>query len=170
MDEIQRLILINQLEILSALKPEDAEDNALKITALKYGFEAEIQDYVSSSVFEILPEEACGFVMDVLDMYSAIQFATQDLGEEEFRGLGGGMWSKFKGFDGNNETRLLAYSRYLIRDCRKWVELLEDAGQFNTHQRASEKYRRMLGRFNEVVEEIGSHELKLDHVRAIFAA
>lgn len=30
MDEIQRLILIDQLEIMSALKPDDAEDNALK--------------------------------------------------------------------------------------------------------------------------------------------
>lgn len=103
-------------------------------------------------------------------MYSAIQLATQDIGEEEFRELGGGMWSKFNGFDGNNETRLLAYSRCLIRDCGKWMELLEDAGQFNTHQRASEKCHRMFGRFNEVVEKIGSHELSMAHVRAIFSA
>ncbi len=112
-----RWILSNQYQILEHLDPGGAEQYQRAREALESGYELEY-DVISSHVFKdgsTLSEEACDEVIDVLDMFRALGRSYDELedkaGIEERR-------IRFQGFDGNNETEQLAYSRYLARTDR----------------------------------------------------
>jgi len=78
-------------------------------------------------------------VMDVLDMFRIIGATYRDLEDKsgiDIHAL------RFDGFDGNNETNQLSYTRFLRRTGR-WEELLaEDA--LNSHSPRLEMYGRMV--------------------------
>ena len=54
--------------------------------------------------------------MDILDMHRAFKRSHKKaaVGAEDIR---------FLGFDGNNETKQMAYARFLTEDKKKWQEL-----------------------------------------------
>lgn len=137
-----RLILANQLLILEALYPDEAEGYAKQRKALEAGYALEY-----SRLFDhIDPElsvETCNFVLEVLDMYRCVTFANQRLPEkdqfpdEDIR---------FPGFDGNGEGALLMYASYRTEDLGQWAELTSHGTRPipNSHWPMASHYEDML--------------------------
>lgn len=99
MEKEQRLILINQFEILQQLNPYDVDFYSEKIEILKEGYEYHYDD-VLGEIFNPLPEEKSRFVIDVLNMYRDITFSKVQLSDgnrENFVGV----TTYYRGFDFN---------------------------------------------------------------------
>lgn len=99
MEKEQRLILINQFEILQQLNPYDVDFYSEKIEILKEGYEYHYDD-VLGEISNPLPEEKSRFVIDVLNMYRDITFSKVQLSDgnrENFVGV----TTYYRGFDFN---------------------------------------------------------------------
>ncbi len=146
----QRLNLLNQYKILEELAcMNNDEDAALyyarnaRIVAegytLHYGeFQAEITDE--------LPEDAAKLVWDTLSMYAAIyrsygRLSDPKLAKEQIA---------FRGFDGNYETKLMDYCRFIVSDLDGFDELRGNAIGFNAHSERRKTYEAMLRKWTEM--------------------
>ena len=156
--DIERLILINQFSIRKAVEKNDDYDHLIKI--LTDGYELFYGDLVSH--LSAVPEDECRFVLDVLDMYRAIDdYKRANPKDMEVAEL---PWSSFPGFDGNNEAHLLGFAQFLIEDQEKFQEQRErkhETDGFNSHMPTVDIYRRMLaiwqgfgGRFKLTREQV----------------
>jgi uncharacterized protein len=138
-----RLLLINQYRILAAIdKPEESHYLEL-IEILQNGYEI-FYSSVGEWISDDMPEKEGRFVLNVLDLYRAIEDAkrsTRDpsLLEHHF--------AVFPGFDGNNEAEYLGFCRFLIEKQGKFQEQEQYLSQndgMNSHMPMVDKYRRML--------------------------
>lgn len=138
----ERLILINQYSILEKLDPECAEDYANKRTALEAGYSLHYS-WLFERVSDDMSIEECKEVLSVLEMYRAIIKWYQDA--KQLNAVGAAKY-RFLGFDGNNESKQLAYCSYLIKREHRFRELLDgnDDGELNSHCPMLGKYRAML--------------------------
>lgn len=138
----------------------DAEGEVRMIKVLEGGFASEY-DQEFADIDESMPRAECELVWDILDMFRVIKASVDALGEDGWTMLGmEGAESKgtFRGFDLNDsqESRLLAYARYLIASDR-WAEQAEvfsrenDGG--NSHRRMLPTYRAMLRVFKPLWRE-----------------
>jgi uncharacterized protein YfbU (UPF0304 family) len=163
--KVERLMLINQLKILEKLYPEEADYYAQHHTALAEGYTLHYS-WLFETIFDDLPEEECREVLNVLDMYRAITRAVSSLDDGD--SLKEHYLSRFRGFDGNEETKLMAYTRYFIIDLDRYRELRhEDDDDFNSHSHMLEKYRRMLQVWTTLPKK---HELSRDDLDQILEA
>ena len=165
----ERQILVNQFEILKELteSPHEEKDFAEKIEILRCGYEVFYSEAFSGTYpdSEILPDEEGKFVIDVLSMYSAIHFFLKKHPDEELRKM---RHSHFEGFDGNNETGHMAFTRFLIEKQGKWSELREyakDNDDFNSHSQNVSTYRRMLAKWNSFGSD--RYDLTRERVAAV---
>jgi uncharacterized protein YfbU (UPF0304 family) len=138
---LERIMLINQLEIRKAIEETDDFDEWIEI--LRDGYEF-LYDDVGGHLARDVPEADCRFVLEVLDMYRRLEdfqvsnpkvIATSDV------------FAHFRGFDGNNETALMAFARFLIKKQGKFAEQLayeKGTDGFNSHMPTADVYRRML--------------------------
>jgi uncharacterized protein YfbU (UPF0304 family) len=136
--KIERLLLVNQLLILEKLYPESAKAYKQERTALREGYELHYKDLFHLIDDETLSEDQCRDVLDVLEMYRAITFSARKLPPTSK--IHEHYYLDFHGFDGNNESALMAYTRYFINDLDRYNELRE-AGKkhddFNSHSEMS---------------------------------
>ena len=103
-----------------------------------------------------------GEVVDILDMWSAIETSYQRLSAEdqerikvEAHPYGDG---RFDGFDGNNETEHLGIARFLIDDLGRFTNF--KGRELNSHLPLSlEGYRRMLAVFLPLRPSLGPDDL-----------
>jgi uncharacterized protein YfbU (UPF0304 family) len=144
LDLKERYIISNQLKILEALYPDDAKSYETDRKAIENGYSLNY-NWLTQYFSKEMSIEECKEVLDILDMYRAITAAsskgvTLDENDEGY------WWTKFKGFDGNNETEQYSYAYYVIMDLERFTELRYDAEypDFNSHMPTLEKYRRML--------------------------
>ena len=146
--KLERLLLSNQLKILESLYPEDADSYSKNRKAIEEGFALEYES-IFGNISDELSREACEEVMDILDMYSAINFSYNELVDKSK--VGSHAYLKFRGFDGNNELEQLSYTEYLIINSGRWPELKYDQENpdFNSHNRMLDKYKRMLLEWNK---------------------
>lgn len=146
--KIERLTLINQFKILEALYEDEADYYKNHRTALEEGFELHYEwifEYLSE---EEMSSEECREVIDILNMYRALNFSYIRLKDksliDEDR-------LKFDGFDGNNETKQLIYVRYFLRDLNRFEELHDKISHdYNSHSRMLPEYREMLDRWSDL--------------------
>lgn len=123
---------------------------------LERGYVAEYGDIFGVLDPELSRRES-GLVMDILDMFTQLEWSYGKLRDADRTALG--EWAEeaaqFSGFDANHrlEGRLLTYARHLI-ERGKWKTL---AGHFdvtndhgNSHYPTIEKYERMLEEFNPI--------------------
>jgi len=111
--------------------------------AVEYGFKLHYSWIAEHIDDDEMSEEECKEVLNVLDMHRAITYSFNrikdqtDLTVDDVR---------FRGYDGNNETRQFSYTNYFITDLGRFDELKFDAEypDFNSHCPMVEKYRRML--------------------------
>jgi uncharacterized protein len=144
----ERLTFIYQLRILEALCPDEAVGFAHKRTALEDGY-ALHYEWLTENISDEMSAEECREVLDILDMYRAITFGLQQLDEGD--ALRKHHLAKFLGFDGNNESQLMAYVRYFIVDLDRYDELKQGKlSSFNSHMPMLDTYRAMLNRWKPI--------------------
>lgn len=138
-----RLVLINQYRILSNLDKSEADhyEELIKILESGYAiFYSQLDEWISDE----MPEEESRLVLDVLDLYRAIEDVKRASKDSR---LLTHSYSYFKGFDGNNETEHMGFCRFLIEKQGKFQEqkqyLLKN-DNLNSHVPMREKYSRML--------------------------
>lgn len=111
--------------------------------------------------------EGFKFVIDVLDMWSFIERRVAKLSQEERDELKAkaGIWGedpKFAGFDGNNETELMSYTRMLVDDLRRFTEF--EGRDFNSHFPAEDRYRAMYAKFQNIRPQLAERSLTVDEL------
>lgn len=152
MEKEQRLILINQFEILKQLNSYDADYYSEKIEILKEGYEYHYND-VFSEVSNPLPEKYSKFVIDILNMYRDITFSKNRLSSEDSKSLAEEI-TYFRGFDFNDslEVRLGSYVQFFVEKLDRFKELVEDKDfdGFNSHLEMTEVYERYLENYNQI--------------------
>jgi uncharacterized protein YfbU (UPF0304 family) len=139
----ERWILSNQLRILEALYPGEAAYLRQHREAIENGYELHYSWAVEHIYGDenIMTSAECQEVINILDMFGAIKTAydaLEDKSEIE-------EWTaRFDGFDGNNETKQMAYARYFCSlDGGRFTEL-DRGDDFNSHTPVLDAYRRML--------------------------
>ncbi|MBN4078350.1 YfbU family protein [Nitrospina gracilis] len=138
----ERFIIANQLKILEKLYPDEADSYATDRKAVEYGF-ALHYPWVMEHIYDELTAKQCEEVLEILQMYSSLKFSydtlndKSEIDEESIR---------FPGFDGNNETMQMVYTRYFIVDLDRYSELRYGTklADFNSHMPSLDNYRRML--------------------------
>ena len=174
MEKKDRFIISNQLKILEALYPEEAQYYSQCRTAFEEGYETHYDWSMEHISTETLSEEVTKEVIDTLDMYRAIYYYQRDKdidGINEYA-------LKFSGYDGNDpmESRMMGYARYFVVDLNRFTEILETQGEhfdFNSHAEMREKYRRMLIRWKEIpagTNEGQRHNLTKQQLESILEA
>lgn len=149
-----RLILVNQYRILQKLSKEGYEiDNyEVKISALLNGFTLHYDDLFDEFSENELSKEESRYVLDVLELYRGIIFSyTRLCGENAVSKLTDDDVA-FPGFDGNEETKYLAYARYFIEDLERYDELKQyrASWDYDSHMNTTHRYETMLKEFNKI--------------------
>ena len=145
----ERWILINQYRILMALSlKEDKDEFAKACEILERGYELHYP-YICNHIVDdndVLDEESCKEVIEILTMFDTIKFSYNSLQEkadiDESK-------IEFPGFDGNNESDQASYARFLCIKDNGFSELINRIN-VNSHIPMLPKYRKMLTRWAEV--------------------
>lgn len=142
LDKKERLALVNQFLILEKLYPEEADYYAKHRQAIAEGYELHYA-WIYEGLLDGLSEEECKFVLDILELYRALDFASIKSQNKEFKEH---YWLKFKGFDGNYESSYMAYCRYFIVDLGRFDELRynQELPDLNSHMPSVPKYSAMV--------------------------
>jgi uncharacterized protein YfbU (UPF0304 family) len=139
----ERWILSNHYRILEVLYPKEAQDLARSRNAIEKGYEGEY-DSISSRIYEgseALSLEECKEVWRILAMYSSLSVSYKALPDKT--GIKANS-IEFDGFDGNNETSQMTYTRY-IYEGGSYTNLSPGRDNFNNHGSTTlDIYRRML--------------------------
>lgn len=109
-------------------------------------------------------------VVDILDMWSFIEYGYQNLSDEEKAQLEidadpFGKEPKFRGFDGNNESEYMSVASFLINDLDRFQEF--KGRSMNSHMPSIETYRRMQNAFEPMRRTLISGPLKLADLTVI---
>ena len=148
----ERFIIVNQLRILEALYPDEANSYINQRIAFESGYESHYEWSMESIATETISEDTSREVIDVLDMFRAFYYykksneCLKDIDEKSLL---------FSGYDGNDpvEIRLMEYAKYFINDLGKFKEVLEfkDGNfDFNSNTKKRSKYKRMLSRWLKI--------------------
>ena len=142
LDYKDRVAFVLQLKILEKLYPEEADYYSRQRLAIEGGYSLHYSD-LSESFSPELSLDDCREVLDILDMYRAINYSHERLGENSPFNED---QIKFPGFDGNNESRQHSYIRYFILDLGRFDELRGERKfpDFNSHRKMLPQYRGML--------------------------
>lgn len=158
--DAERLILANQYEILSELRKDDSY--ARMADELRDGHEWLYSQYFDQ-LSPNLPEHEVAHVLTILGIYSDIRDSYAKLadksGVEQHQ-------VEFPGFDGNNESDLLAFSRAL----RKHDRFTETLGEHpkNSHMPTTDIYQRMIAEWRKLGEPHYPYDKEV--IQAILAA
>lgn len=109
-------------------------------------------------------------VLDILDMWSFIEYAYQELSDEEKRKLEKdahpfGKDPKFPGFDGNNESEYMNVASFLINDLERFQDF--KGRSLNAHMPTLETYHRMLSVFDNIRSSLISGSMSLAQITAV---
>ena len=142
LSRLERLLLSNQLRILEALYPEEAGSYAQHRKAIEEGY-ALHYDWLTQHLYDEMSEAQCQEVIDILDMYRALTFSATKVANTA---LLEHPYFRFRGFDGNYETKQMGYAGYFIEDLGRFQELRygNDHADLNSHMPTLGKYRNML--------------------------
>lgn len=168
-DRLQRLILVNQMRLLEALYPDEADEISVHREALEHGYEL-LYDWNVSHIYDgddAMTREESLEVWNTLDMFDAInRFVMRSESAE----LANSAFAKFSGYDGNNETKFMAFTMYTVERLKRFYYVpMAKPGYYNSHYPARDQYRRMLAVWNKVPRS-RRFELTKDEVEAILAA
>ncbi|NWK51822.1 YfbU family protein [Acinetobacter sp. SwsAc5] len=143
LDKKDRLILINQYKILAKLDANDAHYYNELIQILENGYEI-FYSMLDQWIDNEMPEDESRFVLNILDLYRAIEDLKRRTKDEN---LSKHSYGIFNGFDGNNESEYLGFTRFLIEIQGKFQEQKQYYYQndhLNSHCPMVSKYKRML--------------------------
>ncbi|CAH8216329.1 MULTISPECIES: YfbU family protein [Vibrio] len=141
MTNAQRLILSNQYFLMSQMDPNNANKYKRLQTIVERGYELQMREL--NKEFGCLTEAECREVIDILEMYHAMQeshkmLADCDGKEVDQRRL------QFLGFDIAREAQLVHYVRFLVDSEGLYKQFDKADHHFNSQMPMLDKYRRML--------------------------
>jgi uncharacterized protein YfbU (UPF0304 family) len=136
-----RVLFINQYEILKRLDPDSAAQYEELIEILTAGYKI-FYSKLDEWVFDEMEVSEGRFVLETLDMYRALaNYFRTNPDDRSAKNL----WATFPGFDGNEETKYMSFTCFLIEKQHKFQEQLESGNVgFNSHSPCLPKYRSML--------------------------
>ncbi|PTO93683.1 YfbU family protein [Vibrio splendidus] len=141
MTNAQRLILSNQYYLMSQMDPENSAKYQRLQTVVERGYELQMREL--NKEFGCLTEAECREVIDIMEMYHAMQesnkmLADQERAEVDQRRL------QFLGFDIASEAQSVHYVRFLVDSEGLYPQFDKADHHFNSQMPMLEKYRRML--------------------------
>lgn len=143
MTNAQRLILSNQYTLMSQLDPQNAEKYRRLQTVVERGYALQMRELDKD--FGDMSEELCRQVIDIMEMYHALQESHKMLEDGtrcecdvDARRL------QFWGFDAATESHLMHYVRFLTDDEGLYPQFEKGQHHFNSHTPMLDKYQRML--------------------------
>jgi uncharacterized protein YfbU (UPF0304 family) len=162
---VERGILANQLRILELLDKGEAKYYAHVRDAITSGYELDYAELTTTFSDPGLTEAECNEVYEILEMHRALFYSHEDLKDKA--GIDADDL-RFGGFDGNEESKQLAYYRF-IKEEDKYGELTPpDKG--NSHYPTLGRYRRMLRAFKEIQGSQGYRALSAEEIKKVIAA
>lgn len=162
LEKLERLILVNQFRILEKLYPDEADYYSKHRKAIEEGYVLHYA-WAFEHLDDELSVEESDEVLEVLDMYRAITSSYEKIKDKHTIDS---PLLKFKGFDGNNESKLMGYTQYFINDLERYEELKYDQPytDFNSHGRMMHNYRRMLAEWKKCKDR---HNLSNEELQRI---
>ncbi|MDP0495060.1 MAG: YfbU family protein [Verrucomicrobiota bacterium JB024] len=141
---LERVILVNQYEILSILKPDDSVRYQATIKALREGY----TEFYSMAVREVnvdTDKHIQRLVQDVLKIYRAISHIPLETATDTFKNH---PLRSFKGFDNTDEEfEYLGFTQFLLQTMRLYTELRDGTAAmngFDSHEPMLPKYEAMV--------------------------
>ncbi|MBY6197425.1 YfbU family protein [Vibrio hangzhouensis] len=141
MTNAQRLILSNQYYLMSQMNPENAAKYRRLQTIVERGYELQMREL--NKEFGCLIEDECREVIDIMEMYHAMQESNKMLSEDERKNVDQRRL-EFLGFDIATEAQLVNYVRFLVDSEGLYPQFDKGDHHFNSHVPMLDKYRRML--------------------------
>lgn len=138
-----RVLLINQYQLLAALYKEEEAHYRELIGILENGYEI-FYSMIDEWISDDMPTSEGRFVLNILDLYRAIEDLKRSSKSQE---LADHYYAFFRGFDGNNETEYMGFCRFLIDEQGKFQEQQQyflKNDHLNSHMPMIDKYKRML--------------------------
>lgn len=167
--QAERMILINQLTILKAIdKSGDAKELDRQIEILEKGFETFYDRVSPCHLYEPFSDEDSNFVFRVLAMYEAIDHYMREH-PDDAADLEKVHLIHFAGFDGNNESEFLTFTRFLLTKQAMFTGQLKHektTDGFNSHMPRVNVYRRQVERWGAMKEPF---DLSPEQVRSILS-
>lgn len=111
-------------------------------------------------------------VVDILDMWSFIEYAYAKLNDQEQRQLAlaakpFGENPRFNGFDGNNESEHMSVAMFLVNQLERFQEF--KGRSFNCHHPSLDTHRRMLAAFEPLRSSLADSSLSVDQLAKILS-
>lgn len=141
MTNAQRLILSNQYYLMSQLKPENEAKYSRLQTIVERGYELQMREL--DKQFGKITEEECREVINIMEMYHAMQESNKMLTEKD-RNQVDQRRLQFLGFDIASEHQLVNYVRFLVDSEGLYPQFDKSDHHFNAQMPMLDKYRRML--------------------------
>ncbi|MCF7503504.1 MULTISPECIES: YfbU family protein [Vibrio] len=141
MTNAQRLILSNQYYLMSQMNPENSAKYQRLQTIVERGYELQMREL--NKEFGCLTEAECREIIDIMEMYHAMQESNKMLAEQE-RSEVDQRRLQFLGFDIASEAQIVHYVRFLVDSEGLYPQFDKADHHFNSQMPMLEKYRRML--------------------------
>lgn len=141
MTNAQRLILSNQYYLMSQLDPANSDKYKRLQTIVERGYGLQMREL--DKEFGCLPEDECREIIDIMEMYHAMQESSKMLAAEEQEKVDQRRL-QFLGFDIAKEGALVSYVRFLVDSEGLYPQFEKGNHHFNAQVPMLEKYRRML--------------------------
>jgi uncharacterized protein len=153
-------LLSNQYSILAKLDPDQSDYYDKIRDALESGYESHYTpEHITTSPSAIMTEEECREVVDILAMFQVLRQSFDRLPDKS--GIDEGD-VRFGGFDGNNETKQMAYTRYFCgRPGDRRFEDDVDLNNLNSHAERLPHYQAMLREYNRI-KDAKPRDLSMD--------
>jgi len=150
LSKFERYLLANQLQILEALYPDEAEGFAVQREALEHGYEfiyAMHTDHIYDGDDKMTDDE-CREVWDTMDMFLSIDGSLEKIGRDGFDDQ---PMTKFVGYDGNNEAKFMSFASYTVKRLKRFTHLpVDKPNYFNSHMPTRDIYGRMLTEWKKI--------------------
>lgn len=141
MTNAQRLILSNQYYLMSQMDPENSAKYQRLQTIVERGYELQMREL--NKEFGCLTEAECREIIDIMEMYHAMQESNKMLAEDERKDVDQRRL-QFLGFDIASEAQIVHYVRFLVDSEGLYPQFDKADHHFNSQMPMLEKYRRML--------------------------
>lgn len=141
--DAERVIIANQLEILSILKKDPSYDSMAD--DLRSGYSFLYNQYFESHIQPELSSDDVRHVLDILDIFGFMKTAFDSLPDKT--GISDSD-VEFGGFDGNNESTYLGFAHALLKHGR-FKHVLGEAVK-NSHMPTVHTHKRMIDKWKEL--------------------
>lgn len=146
--DTERLILLNQYRILAEIariqeNQSDADFYDTSAEIISGGYQHEYEEYFRLG--QPPASKTCSDIWSILDLYSTLQYSARESNNQDLI-----YKCRFPGFDGNYETDLLGYCRFVLNTLKRFSGLELESADINSHREMIEHYNAQLEKYQEM--------------------